>query len=94
MTGSLENMSDTNRFHAWYDQLSPQERSEVDYLTGELKGDFATAYLAVNVHRLTERIGALENRSPFRVGVRELAAGTGAVLAWLGVQHGASSFPK
>lgn len=80
--------TDRDRFHAWYDQLHGPERGEVDYITRELKGDFATAYLLVEMRRmggqLAERMYALENRSPFRVGLRELVGVGGAVLAMLG----------
>lgn len=80
--------NDQDRFHAWYDQLDPDERAEATYITQELKGDFATAYLAVSMRRLGTRMWALENRSPLRVGLREFVAIGGAVLAMLGLRHG------
>lgn len=78
----------TDRFYAWYDQLHDVERGEVDYLVKDLKGDFSSAFLLVEMRRmgttLAERMTALENRSPFRVGLREVVGLGGAALAMLG----------
>lgn len=85
---------DRDRFHAWYDQLKLDERQEVDYVTRELKGDFATAYLAVHLRRIGDRMLALETRSPLRVGLRDIVTSTGAVLAFLGLTHSNVNIPK
>lgn len=61
---------------SWRMNLSPSERAEVDYLIHELKGDMATAYLAVKVMRLEARMA-----SPLKLGVKELATMLGTVGA-------------
>jgi hypothetical protein len=57
--------------------LTREERAEADYITQELKGDLATAYLAVRMMRV-ERQAA--QRSPLKVGAAEFAK-LGATIA-------------
>lgn len=83
-------MEQEARFIAWRDTLTPEERSEADYVTEMHGGNHATAYLAVGQLGIRNRVSALEKRSVVKDATKALgamAAAAGAFLAgWWGVQ--------